>query len=372
MADSQSGGEKVHDATPKRLEQARERGQVAMSSDLVTAVMLATAGATIFLSGGQLVTALGEFLAASVELAAGLATSELEPKSVSRIMAGAVGQLLPSLLLFLVPMAAVGYLLSYGQVGFQLTPKVFEPKLEKFDPVKGFSRILGARAWMRFLLSLLKLVGIAGTMVAVMWFQLPRMTDLVGSDLGPVLRAGVTVIAMTAGGAVLALLLISILDVVYQRFQHAKELKMTHDELKREIKESDGSPEVKGRIRKLQRELSQNRMMADVPDATVVVTNPTHFAVALAYPYGEDGEPLYDAPQVLAKGADLVALRIREVAKENEIVIYEDKPLARALYAQCEVGDSVPPELFAAVVAVLQYVYRLRPELGRGLAKQGA
>jgi flagellar biosynthetic protein FlhB len=372
VAEGESGGEKVHDATPKRLQQARERGQVAMSSDLVTAVMLATAGATIFLSGGQLVTALGEFLSTSVHLAVTLANSELEPKVVSRMLAGAAGKLLPPLLLFLAPMAAVGYLLSYGQIGFQLTPKVFEPKLEKFDPIKGFNRILGSRAWMRFLLSLLKLVGIAGTMLAVMWFQLPRLTELVGSDLGPVMRAGITVIAMTAGGAVLALLLISILDVVYQRFQHAKELKMTHEELKREFKESDGSPEVKGRIRRLQRELSQNRMMQDVPDATVVVTNPTHFAVALAYPYDESGEPVHEAPRVVAKGADLVALRIREVAKEHDIVIYEDKPLARALYAQCEVGDSVPPDLFAAVVAVLQYVYRLRPELGRGLSKRRA
>lgn len=365
MADGQSGGEKIHEATPRRIQQARERGQVAMSSDLTIAVMLLVAGVAMFLAGGRLVTALGEFLTTSMGLLATLAAVPLEPRQVTQILGGAVQKLLPPLMLFLLPMAVAGYMLSYGQIGFQISPKALEVKADKLDPIKGFSRILGARAWMRFLLSLLKLIGISSVMLSVMWYQLPRLTELVGSDLGPTLKAGITVIAMTAGGAVLTVLLISILDVFYQRFQHSKDLKMTHDELKREMKESDGNPEVKGRIRKLQREMSQARMMQDVPEATVVVTNPTHFAVALSYPYGEDGEPLLAAPKVLAKGADLVALRIREIAKENEIVIYEDKPLARALYAQCEVGDPIPAELFAAVVAVLQYVYRLRPEMGR-------
>jgi flagellar biosynthetic protein FlhB len=189
--------------------------------------------------------------------------------------------------------------------------------------------------------------------------HLGELSAMPGTDLGTALAMGANILVRCLIAGVLAMLSLALVDLVFQRLQHTKELRMTKKEVKDELKSTDGDPHVKSRIRQIQRELASRRMMADVPKATVVVTNPTHFAVALHYDrIGENG----GAPYVVAKGVDLVAQRIKEVAREAGVIVYEDRPLARALHASTEIGDVIPAELFQAVASVLAYVYRIQGE----------
>jgi flagellar biosynthesis protein FlhB len=180
------------------------------------------------------------------------------------------------------------------------------------------------------------------------------------SELGPLLRGVGLVVFRSALAGVLAMLAIAIIDLFFQRHQHDKDLRMTKEEVKEEHKTTEGDPHVRARVRSLQREASRRRMMSEVPNATVVVTNPDHYAVALAYPRGSDGEPTYGAPRVVAKGADFLAQQIKKVAREARVLCYEDVALARSLYAQVDIGEEIPHDLYAAVAAVLNYVYRVQ------------
>ena len=189
--------------------------------------------------------------------------------------------------------------------------------------------------------------------------QLTKLLKLGGSELGPNLQVAIEAIFYVAVAALLIILAIAVYDFFFQRIQHQKDLRMSKEEVRQDHKSTEGDPQIKARIRQVQREMAQRRMMADVPDATVVVTNPTHVAVALAYPRNDAGEPLYDAPRVVAKGLDDVAQRIKGVAREAGVPLYEDVPLARTLHHRCEIGDGIPAELFEAVAAVLRFVYDL-------------
>jgi flagellar biosynthetic protein FlhB len=257
----------------------------------------------------------------------------------------------------------VGLVVGYGQVGFRLAPKAVSPDASKLDPIKGFQRLFSLRSWVRTGLSALKIVAIASSMVAVAVLQLPAVIRMGATDLGPLLAGMGHVLLRATLAGLAAMVLISVIDVVYQRLQHAKDLRMTKEEVKQEHKTTEGDPHVKARVRSLQREASRRRMMAEVPNATVVVTNPDHYAVALSYQRDERGEPRHDAPRVVAKGADLLAQRIKQVARDAGVPCYEDVPLARALFAKVEIGDEIPEDMYAAVAAVLNYVYRIQGSL---------
>jgi len=361
VADEQSRDQKTEEATPKRQSDAREKGQVAMSQDLVAALMLAAGIAALMTGGATLSGSVGGLIADTARTLPELGTEDLTPAGAAAIVSEAAGGSLRWVALVLLPVVALGMLVGYGQIGFVIAPKAIEPELSKLDPIKGVTRMFSLRSWVRTGQALLKIVVIASTMTVVAWTQIPNIVRMGGSELGPLLRGLGHVALRCTLGAVVAIVLIAVLDLFYQRFQHERDLRMSKEEVKEEHKTTEGDPHVRARVRRLQREAAQSRMMAEVPKSTVVVTNPDHFAVALLYERDADGEPR--PPRVVAKGMDSLAQRIKGVARDAGVPCYEDVPLARALHAQVQIGSEIPEDLYAAVAAVLAYVYRMQGEL---------
>jgi len=368
MAEDTEQHEKTEDATPRKRQEAREQGQVALSTELLTAASLcAGLGAMVF-GGGLLAASAGGLIERALGSFGARGTSDLSALDAAGLLGESLKTMGGAVLLIAVPLLVVVMLVSYGQVGFQVTPKAIAWDVTKLDPLKGWSRLVSRRSLVRTLTALLKIALIATTMGVLAWQQLPNITALSGSELGPMLAGMGHVVLRCAAGALIAICVIAVFDFGYQRWQHESELKMTKKELKDEAKSSEGDPHLKAKIRGIQRELARRRMMADVPKATVVVTNPTHYAVALRYEQtGDDNaDPAARrAPYVVAKGADLVAQRIKEIAREAGVVCYEDVTLARALHAHVEIGEQIPEQYYQAVASVLAYVYRLQKRAQR-------
>ena len=359
MADDSSKDEKTEDASAHRMQEARSEGQVAMSTELVAALMLCAGIGALIIGRDQIGNTLGQTITDVAGALGDAAHEELTVKNAAAILGHSLGTAVKLVGVLFLPVVGIGIVVSYAQIGFQITPQAIAPDITKFDPVKGAKRLFSMRSWVRTGMSLVKIFAIGGSMVTMAYLQLPNVIQAGTNEIGPLLPVIGTVIMRCTIAAVVTMLLIAVIDLVYQRFQHAKDMRMTKDEVKQENKSTEGDPQVKARVRALQREASQRRMMADVPDATVVVTNPTHYAVALSYPRDEQGEPCNGAPKVVAKGADLVAQQIKKVAGEAGVALYEDVPLARALHAQVEIGDEIPESMYSAVAAVLNYVYSL-------------
>ena len=262
-----------------------------------------------------------------------------------------------AVLMFAAPLFVLSLLVAFGQVGFQIAPKAIEMEPSKIDPIKGIGRLFSMRSLVRTGLALLKLAAIGLAISLTAYGQLDELASIDGVDVGPALLVGNGLFVRSCVAALISILAIAVIDLAFQRWQHSKDLRMSKQEVKEEMKNVEGDPHVKGRIRQLQREMASRRMMHEVPDATVVVTNPTHYAVALKYDR-DDADGF--APRVVAKGVDSVAQRIKELARENDVICFENVPLARALHAQCEIGDFIPEDLFEAVASVLAYVYRVQ------------
>jgi flagellar biosynthetic protein FlhB len=296
-------------------------------------------------------------------LAHGLAQAS-NPSLVAKDGLGAVGKW--ALLAFLGAMAPIfvvtalaGFLANVAQVKFKVTPKAIHPKFSKINPLPGFKRIFGKHAAVEGVKSCGKLTVVGLAAFFALWPNLHELAGLVGlppRELAP--RLGAIVLSI-AWRALLAFGVIAVLDWIWQKRQFENNLKMSKDEVKRESRDADLSPELRGAIRRKQVESHRRRMLAAVPTADVVITNPTHYAVALRY----DGK--HPAPVVVAKGADLIALKIREIAKEHDVPVLENPPLARALYREVEVDRMIPEEFYAAVAEVLAYVFRTARRRGR-------
>ena len=334
MTDRPDKEEQTEDATPRRLEEARDKGQVAFSSELMAGATLLAAALAVVLAGSHLADSTGALLAHAPALAQDMGTETLTLPDFEALLAESTYSVLPAFLALVLPVLLVATLVGYAQVGVRVTPKSIAPKLSKLDPIQGVKRIFGLKAVVRTLLSAAKIALILAAVLFTVWGDLIRMGRLAGADLGPVLAAVVRVIVKSMAAAVLVVLAIGVFDLWYQRFQFKKDMRMSKKEIKDEHKTTEGDPLVRSRIRQIQREVASRRMMADVPDATVVVTNPTHFAVALKYDPDRG-----DAPRVVAKGVDEVAQAIRRVAAEAHVTVYEDPPLARALYRDVELDD---------------------------------
>lgn len=353
MAD-QDKEEKTEEATPRRRQEARDEGQVAMSTELIAAGMLIGIAISMLLGGRVLADVTAGQTRSSLETFGALGRMELSLPDSAAILRETIQRMVPALAVVVLPVVALGAALGYFQVGFHLAHKAVRINPSKINPL-GFNKVFNMKNAVKTGLAALKIAAVILAMGAVCFFELPTLATLAGMDIELVMggASGVLLKALAAG--VLVILFLSILDVWYQRYQHEKDLRMTKKEVKDEHKNSEGDPQVKARIRRVQRELATRRMMEDVPEATVVVTNPTHFAVALRY----DRSVADSTPVVVAKGVDAVALRIREVARLHGVPHYEDRPLARALHARVEIGQAIPEELFQAVAKVLAYVYRL-------------
>lgn len=350
MAGGNSGaGEKTEKPTHRRLEDSRKKGIVAKSMDLsgsltILALILILPFAAA--SFGQ-----GMILALKASLAQPGMT--LDPATMGRATWVSVQPGLVALAFILGTAAVVGVAVNFAQVGVKVTPEAMQPKWEVLDPFKGLTRFLSRRTLFEAIKTLVKslIFGyIAYSAIREAW---PRLITLVWSDAGELASVAGSIVVTIGTRVASVWLVIAVIDYIWQKKQTDQQLMMTKDEVKREMKEQEGSPEIKGARMARARKLARGRMMESVKSADVIVTNPTHYSVAIMY----DRDNMH-APMVVAKGMDYLALRIREVAADNEVPIIPNPPLARALYKQCEVGDFVPRDMFAAVAEVLAFVYR--------------
>lgn len=352
MAENEDGQERTESATPKRREEARKKGQIPRSRDLSAAAVLMTAGIALSAFGSQLGGDLYALMRRSLTLSRdqALDASRLLPTLGS----AAADALLACLPLFgLIVLAALLAPLALG--GWSFSTQALMPQFNRLNPLSGIKRMFAMRSVVELMKALAKFGVVALIAALVLWKDASALLAL-GRE--PMAQAIIHAVQLSGSALILicaGMLLIAGFDVPYQLWQYAKQLKMTREEVRREMKESEGSPEVKGRIRQLQQQMARQRMMQDVPKADVVVTNPTHFAVALRY-----DEKRMRAPVVVAKGVDLVAARIREVANEHSVPIFEAPPLARVLYKNVDIGGEVPSSLYVAVAQVLTYIFQLR------------
>ncbi|WP_371767800.1 flagellar biosynthesis protein FlhB [Massilia sp.] len=347
-----SDAERTEPASEKRLRQAREDGDIPRSREVATFTVLMTAGAGMWMLGGGLVNTLSSVL----ERGLSLDREQIYNPNVlvERVLADVVRVLLACL-----PLAGAVMLMMLAAPlligGWNFSAKAFTPNFGKLNPMRGLGNMVSTNA----LVELLKAVAKTLLVGAVAWFVVMSQKDavigLVVEPFGTAAPHLGSILAKAFLTMVGALGAIAILDGPYQMWHYADKLKMTRQEVIQESKESDGNPQIKGKIRQMQREMAQKRMMSNVPTADVVVTNPTHFAVALKYADGQRG-----APRVVAKGTDEVAAKIREIAKENKVALLEAPALARALYKHTEIDDEIPEALYSAVAEVLAYVFQLR------------
>lgn len=351
MAD-ESDLERTEPASPRRLEQAREDGQVARSHELSTFMVLGAGCLALWLLGGQLLAGFKRLTARGFEFdhAAALLSDAMLMR-LSESGGSALFILLPVLGVVLAAALVSPTLLN----GWLFSAKPVQPDFSRLNPLNGLGRIFSMNGAMELAKAVAKALVVALVAVAAVWQQRDTLLALGAEPVaaGPVHAAQLIgwIALMVVGG----LGLIAAVDVPFQVWQHHRKLRMTRDEQRREAKESEGDPHVKARIRSLQREAARKRMMAEVPKADVVVVNPTRYAVALSY-----RENTMRAPRVVAKGQHLLAARIREIAEENGVPLLEAPPLARALYRHAEIGQEIPEALYTAVAEVLAYVFQLR------------
>jgi flagellar biosynthetic protein FlhB len=348
----ESDAERTEPASAKRLEQAREEGDVPRSRELATFTVLMTAGGGLYFTGAGLVKQLNATMVSGLALG----RDQIFDPSALLIRIGAdIVQVMLACLPLAVAIMVVALMSPLLIGGWLFSSKAFTPNFMKLNPIQGLSNMVSTNALVELLKAIVKTV-VVGT---VAWMVVLSQKEAVLSLAMQPLKQSSAHLADLLGVAFLiivgALGLVALIDAPYQMWHYANKLKMTRQEVIQESKESDGNPQIKGKIRQMQREIAQRRMMADVPTADVVVTNPTHFAVALKYKDGQKG-----APRVVAKGTDEVAAKIRELAKEHKVAMLEAPPLARALHKHTEIGDEIPEALYSAVAEVLAYVYQLR------------
>jgi flagellar biosynthesis protein FlhB len=344
-------GEKTEKATPKKRREAREKGQVARSSDLQGAVVLMVGIVALGYAGPGLVQRMGDVMRGAI-------VQISEPGIVSKqgiglLMSAAGKAALLAVAQIALACVLAGVAASVGMVGLKPSAKALKPDFRRMNPVSGAKNIFGPNAIVETAKSLAK-VGVVAAIVAIALLpRLPEFGGMVGispTDFGAILA---TDMGSLVKRAAFAYLFIGIADFAWQKRRTEKSMKMDKQEVRDEAKNQDLPAEVRSMIRRRQMEASRKRMMADVPTADVVVTNPTHYSVALRYDTGRA-----DAPEVVAKGKGIIALRIRELAAEHGVPVVPDPPLARGLYASVEIGHLIPEEFFGAVAAVLAFVYR--------------
>ena len=356
MAEESSGQEKTEDATERRLSESREKGDVAKSMEIPSAVVLLVALLTLYNTIGYMLT---NFQEMTRHFLSNANTIEIIPDN----MIALVMESMTYFALLTWPVLAavlIGALVAnYAQVGVLFTTEKIKPELSKIDPIQGFAKKFSLQTLNELLKSLLKISLVCYVVYREVTHVLPGFMPLMDQEpLQILFFAGTTAFWIFLKCAILIAIMAAI-DYAFQRWQFMKKMKMTKQEIKEEAKSTEGDPQVKGRIRSIQMAMARNRMMEEVPKADVVITNPTQLAIALRY----DSTKM-NAPLVVAKGAGLIAKRIKEIAAENRITIVEDKPLAQALFKAVKVDQAIPDNLFQAVAEVLAYVYGVRKKAG--------
>ena len=347
-----SDQERTEQPSERRLDKAREEGQVARSRELSTFALLTAGAGGLWIAGAELFQRLSGVVRSGLTFDSaaafdpGMMATRLAAQSIDILFA-----LAPLLAILMIVALAAPMLLS----GWLFSWDALEPKFGKLNPLTGISNIISMHGLVELGKAIAKVVLIGGVAAWVVWHNKDDVFALMNEPLNVAVAHGAHYVAMSFLMVSGSLLLIAAVDVPYQLWDYNKKLRMSREELRQEGKEQDGNPQVKAAIRTAQREMARKRMMAEIPKADVVVTNPAHYAVALKYA----GENMR-APRVVAKGAELLAARIRALAEEHHVPILEAPPLARALYHHTEIGDEIPEKLFTAVAQVLAYVFQLR------------
>ena len=349
------GGDKTEKATPKKLDDARKEGRVARSSDLINGFMLLLMFFVLKLFGGIMANLFLDSFVKYYNKASDISMEVFDVKQAVNLSNEIVIDIVIAILPVLIGSSVVALVGNIVQVGWKVTGKPLKPKLDRLNPIGGFKRMFSQEKVVELIKSILKVLAIALVAyneVKDRWKFILNLYDFefmqaVLNIFDIVLDVGIKISVI--------FVIIGLADFGYQKWKHLHDLRMSKQEVKDEMKQSEGDPQIKGQIRQKMREGARRRMMQDLPKADVVITNPTHFAVAVKY----DKETA-EAPYVLAKGADYVAANIKEIAKQNNIEIVENKPLARMLYYNVEIGDQIPPELYQMVAEVLAYVYSVK------------
>ena len=349
------GGDKTEKATPKKLEDARKEGRVARSSDLINGLMLLLMFFVLRIFGNFMAKGFLESFVKYYNKTADISMEIFDVKQAVNLGNEIVFDIVIACLPVLIGSFLVAFVGNVVQIGWKVTTKPLKPKLDRLNPIGGLKRMFSQEKVVELIKSILKVLAIAIVAyneVKDRWLFILNLYDFefmqaIVNIFDIVLDVGVKISVL--------FVIIGIADFGYQKWKHLHDLRMSKQEVKDEMKQSEGDPQVKGRIRQKMREGARRRMMQELPKADVVITNPTHFAVAIKY----DKEKA-EAPYVLAKGADFVASTIKEAAKVHKIEIVENKPLARMLYYNVEIGEQIPPELYQMVAEVLAYVYSVK------------
>lgn len=350
--ENQDGQEKTEEPTAKRLDEAKKKGQIARSKELNTMAITLVGGIALVSMGSHIGKGLWDLMANNFTIAR---QDIYDTTALVNRLASAIEDALFMLLPFFLVVAVLAVVSSVALGGYAFSGESLTPKLSKLDPLKGIKRVFSLKGLMELLKALAKFLLVGSATGIVLWNSMGNFMALSQMELGK----AVTEMSSIIGGSFIliasTLILIAMIDAPFQLWQHKKQLKMTRQEVREEMKDTEGRPEVKGRIRNLQREMAQRRMMEEIPKADVIVTNPTHYAIALRY----DQDNML-APEVVAKGCGEVAANIRRVGLEHEVPMVESPMLARAIYFNTELGDAIPAGLYLAVAKILAYVFQLR------------
>ncbi len=351
MAETQQQ-DRTEEATAKRLDEARQKGQIPRSRELSMAAILMTAALVLYSDGAQLANSMREMMTRALSFDRAAID---DPDFMLQALAQATFATLEACTPLFAALIAAAFLGTLAIGGWIFTPAPLAFKFERLDPVAGLGRMFGLNALVEVLKALAKATFIVGATVVLLMGSMERLLGLSDQPLVQAIGSSISLSLLTLAICSGALLLIAAGDAPYQLWSHARQMRMTRQEVEDEQKESEGRPEVRNRIRQLQQEVARRRMLDSVPKADVVITNPTHFAVAIRY-----DDSRMRAPIVVAKGADHMATRIRSVAGEHKVTLFESPLLARALYWTTDLGQEIPSQLYLAVAQVLTYVYRLK------------
>jgi len=343
-------GEKTEDPTAKKRNDARKKGQIGKSQEISAAFVILSGFFALNILGASIYDEIVNYMVYIFRHM----NQSIDTESIMQLFIGIIIVMAKTALPIMIIIMVTGLTINLFQVGINFTTETLEVNLGKLNPITGFGRIFSKRALVELVKSLVKIIIIGFFIYRYLMAEVIQMPRLIYTDLSASLHLIADVIFTLAFQICGVFLVLAVLDYMYQKWENTQSLKMSKQDVKDEMKQSEGDPQIKGKIRQKQRQMAMQRMMQEVPSADVIVTNPTHFAVALKYEKG------MAAPVVVAKGQDLVAQKIKDLAREANVVIVENRPLARALYATTEIGDSVPQDLYKSVAEVLAYVYRLK------------
>lgn len=345
-----AGDDKTEEPTAKKRADAKKKGQVGRSTEISTAFVLLTGFFVLKVLWENIYTSIANY---TTYIFTHL-NQPVDTENISRLFIGIMEILATTSLPIMLAIMIIGLGVNFFQVGLNFNTEAIGFKLDKLNPINGFGRIFSKRSLVELFKSLFKIAVIGYFLYTILSQQLLAMPQFIYFDLGTSLEQMSKIIFSMSFEVIGVIMVLGFLDYGYQKWQTTQDLKMSKQEVKDEMKQSEGDPQIKGKIKQKQRQMAMSRMMQEVPKADVIVTNPTHFAVALQYHKG------MQAPLVIAKGQDFVAQKIKKLAREASVPIVENRPLARALFASTNIGDAVPAELYQAVAEVLAYVYRLK------------